>query len=52
MITGAIPRITDYEDVGGPFYLDKKAQIPDTLNDDQALYIELPKLTFAFLLTF
>ena len=43
MTTGAIPRITDYEDVGGPFYLDKKAQIPDTLNDDQALYIELPK---------
>lgn len=43
MITGTIPRIRDYEDVGGPFYLDRKAQIPDPLNDDQALFIELSK---------
>ena len=43
MITGAIPRITDYEDVGGPFYLDRKAQTPDPVDDDQALFIELPK---------
>jgi 7,8-dihydropterin-6-yl-methyl-4-(beta-D-ribofuranosyl)aminobenzene 5'-phosphate synthase len=43
MVTGTIPRITDYEDVGGPFYLDKAAQTPDPLNDDQAIYIDLPK---------
>ncbi len=38
-VTGAIPRLTDYEDTGGPFYLDTECQNPDPLNDDQALMI-------------
>lgn len=42
-ITGSIPRLTDYEDVGGPFYRDKKARIPDTLADDQALMVSTVK---------
>ena len=43
MATGPIPRVTDYEDVGGPFYLDKDSQTPDPLNDDQALLISTAK---------
>jgi 7,8-dihydropterin-6-yl-methyl-4-(beta-D-ribofuranosyl)aminobenzene 5'-phosphate synthase len=39
-ITGEIPRITDFEDVGGPFYLDRTCTQPDPLADDQALYVE------------
>ena len=43
LITGQIPRITDYEDVGGPFYLDSQCQTADPLNDDQALLISTSK---------
>jgi 7,8-dihydropterin-6-yl-methyl-4-(beta-D-ribofuranosyl)aminobenzene 5'-phosphate synthase len=43
MATGPIPRLTDYEDVGGPFYLDSQCQTPDPLNDDQALLIATSK---------
>jgi 7,8-dihydropterin-6-yl-methyl-4-(beta-D-ribofuranosyl)aminobenzene 5'-phosphate synthase len=39
-LTGEIPRRTDYEDVGGDFYLDPSCQAPDPLLDDQALYVE------------
>ena len=39
-VTGEIPRITKFEDVGGPFYLDRNCAQPDPLSDDQALYIE------------
>ena len=39
IVTGAIPRITDYEDTGGPFYLDEDARNEDSLDDDQALVI-------------
>ncbi|MBL7215193.1 MAG: iron-sulfur cluster assembly scaffold protein [Phycisphaerae bacterium] len=38
-VTGTIPRTTSYEDTGGSFFLDKKSQAPDQLNDDQALTI-------------
>ncbi len=41
-LTGEIPRRNDYEDTGGPFYLDKECTRPDPLLDDQALYIETP----------
>jgi 7,8-dihydropterin-6-yl-methyl-4-(beta-D-ribofuranosyl)aminobenzene 5'-phosphate synthase len=37
-VTGEIPRRTDYEDVGGRFFLDAAGQQPDPLWDDQALY--------------
>lgn len=37
-VTGEIPRRTDFEDVGGCFFLDAAGQRPDPLSDDQALY--------------
>ncbi|MGD8450950.1 MAG: MBL fold metallo-hydrolase [Phycisphaerae bacterium] len=40
--TGEVPRHTDFEDTGGHFYLDTAATTPDTIPDDQALYIETP----------
>lgn len=38
--TGPIPRTTDYEDVGGPFFQDTSQKQPDPLLDDQALFFE------------
>lgn len=38
--TGEIPRQTDYEDVGGRFFLDAAGQQRDPLMDDQALFFE------------
>jgi 7,8-dihydropterin-6-yl-methyl-4-(beta-D-ribofuranosyl)aminobenzene 5'-phosphate synthase len=38
--TGEIPRQTDFEDVGGRFFLDEQCQQPDPLVDDQALFFE------------
>lgn len=38
-ITGPIPRLTDYEDTGGPFYLDPEGLRPDPIEDDAALWI-------------
>jgi len=39
-VTGPIARATDFEDVGGPFFLDEGGQEPDPITDDQALWIE------------
>ena len=39
-ITGAVPRITTYEDTGGPFFLDPQRTTPDPITDDQALCFE------------
>ncbi|MEA1950653.1 MAG: MBL fold metallo-hydrolase, partial [Planctomycetota bacterium] len=39
-LTGQVPRRNDFEDTGGPFYLDQACTEPDPLLDDQALYIE------------
>lgn len=36
--TGSIPRQTDYEDVGGDFFLDDQGRTPDPIVDDQALF--------------
>ncbi|MDD2763190.1 MAG: MBL fold metallo-hydrolase [Opitutaceae bacterium] len=36
--TGEIPRTNDFEDTGGPFYLDEALTQPDPLLDDQALF--------------
>ena len=36
--TGQIPRHTDFEDTGGPFYRDAGCQEEDPIPDDQALY--------------
>ncbi len=42
-LTGFIPRLTDYEDTGGPFFLDPAGTKPDLLADDMALWIATPK---------
>ena len=39
-ITGPIPRQSDFEDAGGPFYLDPEGRRADPLADDMALYIQ------------
>ncbi|MBN1630020.1 MAG: MBL fold metallo-hydrolase [Thermoleophilia bacterium] len=39
-ITGFVPRLTSYEDTGGPFYLDPEGTTPDLIEDDMALWIE------------
>ena len=38
-LTGAIPRLTDYEDAGGPFFLDQFGSQEDPLADDMALWV-------------
>jgi 7,8-dihydropterin-6-yl-methyl-4-(beta-D-ribofuranosyl)aminobenzene 5'-phosphate synthase len=42
-VTGSIPRRTDYEDTGGPFYLDEQGREPDRIEDDQALWFATPQ---------
>ena len=39
-VTGAIPRKTSFEDVGGPFFLDPDCTRPDAILDDQAVWVE------------
>ncbi|MDD2315747.1 MAG: MBL fold metallo-hydrolase [Desulfobacterales bacterium] len=38
-ITGPIPRNTNFEDTGGPFFLDPEGRLADSIIDDQALWI-------------
>jgi len=47
--TGEIPRRNDLEDVGGRFYLDPELTVPDTLPDDQALFLPTTKGTIVVL---
>ena len=42
-VTGPIPRRTEFEDTGGPFYKDEACTQPDDLVDDQAAFIDTPK---------
>ncbi len=42
-LTGPIPRLTRYEDTGGPFFLDEKGEQSDPINDDIALWMHTPK---------
>jgi 7,8-dihydropterin-6-yl-methyl-4-(beta-D-ribofuranosyl)aminobenzene 5'-phosphate synthase len=39
-ITGPVPRETDFEDSGGPFYLDPGGRRVDMIDDDLALWIQ------------
>jgi 7,8-dihydropterin-6-yl-methyl-4-(beta-D-ribofuranosyl)aminobenzene 5'-phosphate synthase len=39
-VTGQVPRISNFEDVGGAFFLDENCQKADELLDDQSLFIE------------
>ena len=41
-LTGEIPRTNDFEDTGGPFFLDPDGRHPDLLPDDQALFFHTP----------
>ncbi|MFH1418180.1 MAG: MBL fold metallo-hydrolase [Planctomycetota bacterium] len=38
--TGEIPRHTDYEDTGGPFFTDRECRQADAILDDQAVFFE------------
>jgi 7,8-dihydropterin-6-yl-methyl-4-(beta-D-ribofuranosyl)aminobenzene 5'-phosphate synthase len=38
-LTGPVPRLTDYEDVGGPFFVDGNGRQSDPIDDDLALWI-------------
>ena len=40
-VTGEVPRLTWFEDVGGAFFLDAECARPDPLQDDQALVVDL-----------
>lgn len=42
-VTGQVPRLTDYEDTGGDFYLDQVCTRPDPIADDQAIYFDTPE---------
>ncbi len=42
-ITGPIPRNTNFEDTGGPFFLDPEGRLADSIIDDQALWINTLK---------
>ena len=37
--TGEVPRSNDFEDTGGPFYLDAELTRPDPILDEQSLFI-------------
>ncbi|MDY7035714.1 MAG: MBL fold metallo-hydrolase [Thermodesulfobacteriota bacterium] len=39
-VTGEIPRVTEFEDTGGPFFLDEGCRKPDPFLDDQALFFD------------
>jgi len=39
-VTGPVPRITPFENTGGPFYLDANKARPDLINDDLSLWFE------------
>ena len=42
-LSGLIPRWTDFEDAGGPFFFDPHALRADPVSDDQALWISTDK---------
>jgi 7,8-dihydropterin-6-yl-methyl-4-(beta-D-ribofuranosyl)aminobenzene 5'-phosphate synthase len=39
-VTGPVPRVNDLETPGGPFFDDAEGVTPDTIEDDQSLWIE------------
>jgi 7,8-dihydropterin-6-yl-methyl-4-(beta-D-ribofuranosyl)aminobenzene 5'-phosphate synthase len=42
-VSGMIPRLTDFEDTGGAFFLDSEATQPDLIDDDQSIWIKTSK---------
>jgi 7,8-dihydropterin-6-yl-methyl-4-(beta-D-ribofuranosyl)aminobenzene 5'-phosphate synthase len=47
--TGPVPRVTEFEDTGGAFFLDRGCTTPDPLLDDQAVYLETDSGTVVLL---
>jgi 7,8-dihydropterin-6-yl-methyl-4-(beta-D-ribofuranosyl)aminobenzene 5'-phosphate synthase len=47
--TGPVPRLTDFEDTGGPFFLDESCTQPDPLEDDQSVFIDTAEGTVVLL---
>lgn len=48
-VTGEIPRETEFEDTGGPFFLDEGCTKSDPFLDDQALFFESSRGTVVLL---
>ena len=48
-VTGPIPRVTDFEDTGGAFFLDPSCRRGDPLQDDQALFFASSRGTVVLL---
>ncbi|MBN1675174.1 MAG: MBL fold metallo-hydrolase [Kiritimatiellae bacterium] len=48
-VTGPVPRLTDFEDTGGPFFVDSSCRRPDELTDDQAAFFETAEGTVVIL---
>jgi 7,8-dihydropterin-6-yl-methyl-4-(beta-D-ribofuranosyl)aminobenzene 5'-phosphate synthase len=48
-VTGPVPRLTDFEDAGGPFFLNHACTKPDPIEDDQAVFFDTPKGTVVLL---
>jgi len=48
-VTGEIPRVTKFEDSGGPFFLDEGCTKSDPFLDDQALFFESSRGTVVLL---
>jgi 7,8-dihydropterin-6-yl-methyl-4-(beta-D-ribofuranosyl)aminobenzene 5'-phosphate synthase len=48
-LTGSVPRITDFEDVGGPFFRDPACTVPDPIEDDQSAFLETKNGTVVIL---
>jgi len=42
-LTGAVPRVTTFEDTGGPFFHDPHGEDPDLILDDLSLWIDTPR---------
>lgn len=42
-MTGEVPRTNDFEDTGGPFFLDEAMARPDPLLDDQSIFFRTPQ---------
>jgi len=42
VVIGPVPRTNDFEDTGGPFFLDEPCTQPDPLIDDQGLVLDGP----------
>lgn len=42
-LTGTVPRGTDFEDTGGPFFRDPQGQTADLLLDDMSLWYDTPE---------